>query len=129
MLSFLFWNLAKNSETASYVGRLGLTYTIDAFFLAECPENVSVILAELNQWRRGVYRLLDQPPGKVRVISRLPPERLRRAYTSISDDVSVWRLEGNTFPLFRWLWLIARPESVVQRQRHNLGGLNSFRKN
>jgi hypothetical protein len=72
MISFLFWNLDKNDETVPYVGRLGMTYTFDVFLLAECPEKVSAITTELNGLYGRSYQVVDAPPAKVRVISRLP---------------------------------------------------------
>jgi endonuclease/exonuclease/phosphatase family metal-dependent hydrolase len=94
MLSFLFWNLQKNPKIAPFVGRTALRYDVDVFLFAECPENDSSLLDALNVTGQRPYRVADVIPEKVRLITRLPPERLQQRFTSAQGEAVFWRLEG-----------------------------------
>src|SRR5262245_25459042 len=94
MISFLFWNLAGNEKTIPCVARLALTYTVDLFLLAECPQDQERLVAELNAVRRGTYRISDAFRPKVVVISRLPAGSLTPRFTGLAQDVTIWKLKA-----------------------------------
>ena len=98
MLSFLFWNLNRKEEAASYIARLGLTYTIDLFLCAECPSDPSPIVRGLNALNRGVYHLPAGTPAKVQLLSRLPQSQLTQRFTNIAGDMTIWRLQTSNPP-------------------------------
>jgi hypothetical protein len=111
MLSFLFWNLAKNERTVPYVARLATTYTVDVFLFAECPDDTKPLVETLNATRRGVYWMPNTERTKVRVISRLPETDLIPLFTNIGGDMTIWRLK-TTDPPFLLLAAAHLPAKV-----------------
>ena len=95
MISFLFWNIADNDKTFSFLGRLALTYRIDVFFLAECPKKVAAIAAVLNQQGRGIYRIADKGTTKVRSLSRLPASDFFPHFNNRKGDLTIWNLAAD----------------------------------
>jgi hypothetical protein len=92
MVSFLFWNLARNPKTFVCIGRLAVTYDIDVFFLAECPPDAGSIVVELNPRGRGLYQVVDGGTSKVRGISRLPASEFFFHFNNLHGDLTIWNL-------------------------------------
>jgi hypothetical protein len=98
MISFLFWNLGGKGQTAPYISRIAMTYAVDVFLFAECPDDLSPIVSGLNSSHRGVYGVPGPLQAKVRVFSRLPSSDLTARFTNIGGDMTVWRLRATDPP-------------------------------
>jgi endonuclease/exonuclease/phosphatase family metal-dependent hydrolase len=95
MLSFLFWNIHKNPSIASFVGRIAARHDVDLFLFAECPKkpkDCGPLIDAMNAAQKGTYRFADVLPQRVRVASRLAPERLALRFHG--QEVSVWEVRG-----------------------------------
>jgi endonuclease/exonuclease/phosphatase family metal-dependent hydrolase len=92
MVSFLFWNPAQNPTTIPIIGQLAVSYGVDALFLAECPEDIDSVIAEICVKGGDNYRILDTKPAKVRVISRLREFELLPCFVNRSGDLAIWNL-------------------------------------
>jgi exonuclease III len=99
MLSFLFWNIAGKETTAPYVARLATTYQIDVFLFAECPGDVTALLAEVNAAHRGVYRIPQMERTRVQIITRLSEIDLVPYFTNIGGDMTIWKIRTADPPL------------------------------
>ena len=55
MVTFLFWNLAKNPKIFPFVGHLAVTYDVVVLFLAECSSGLDSIATEFSKRGRGDY--------------------------------------------------------------------------
>lgn len=84
MLSFLFWNISKNS-IAGIVAGLALERDIDLVILAECSDPLGV-LNQLNQAPRRIYFHEPSITGKLHFFSCLPQGsvRLRGEYGGLT---------------------------------------------
>jgi endonuclease/exonuclease/phosphatase family metal-dependent hydrolase len=92
MVSFLFWNVAKNKEAGPFIRRLARRFEIDIFFLAECPKQIDSITLELNRAGVGDYLVADRGVTKVRSVSRLSPSHFFLDFNNVKGDLSIWNL-------------------------------------
>lgn len=95
MVSFLFWNVAGKQETIPFLGRLALTYGIDVFFLAECPDDANAVTHVLNRQGRGIYRIGDTVTTKVKGFSRLPASDFFPHFNNRKGDMTIWNLAAD----------------------------------
>jgi hypothetical protein len=98
MISFLFWNLAKNSAAAPHVARIARSRGVDVFLFAECPADSTPLLAGLTALKQGAYRDAGVTPSKIRAVTRLSPSDFAEAFTNEWGDLTVWRVTKRMMP-------------------------------
>jgi endonuclease/exonuclease/phosphatase family metal-dependent hydrolase len=101
VISFLFWNLAKNPQTLHSLTRLAGSRVIDVFLLAEAPDDLSSFLRGERGSTGTEYQLLSTLPTKVQLLTRLPADRFLPRFTEGLRGLSIWRLSA------------AKPERVL----------------
>jgi hypothetical protein len=92
LISFLFWNIAKNTNIFPHIACLGRHRSIDVFLLAESPDDVNPAIIELNNLRRGKYREASKAKTKVRMLTRLQPPSPDHVFTTLAGETSVWSI-------------------------------------
>jgi hypothetical protein len=98
MLSFLFWNLAKNERTAPYVARLAAAYAVDVFLFAECPDDTQPFLDGLNAAKRGLFWIPKIEKTKVRILSCLQVADVVPLFTNVGGDMTICKLKASDPP-------------------------------
>ena len=92
MISFLFWNINRNSIQQSIV-RLARRYEIDVLMLAECQIEPGILLSELNEGGRFSYHYSPSNCEKIEVFAQFPGEFIRPIYDDELNTLTIRRLE------------------------------------
>lgn len=92
MVSFLFWNTAKEPIVSSHLVCLGRNHSIDVFLIAESPRDLGPAITELNTLRRGIYEEAGRARPKVRTVTRLRPPAIDHIATTLGGETAVWSM-------------------------------------
>lgn len=98
MTSFLFWNVMKK-DLGPLVGAAGLERDADIILLAEAgAKDIDTVQALKAQTGQN-YFALSEEFDKVRIYSRIPPDRWRRRQTDgLSARMAIWSVAVGNHP-------------------------------
>jgi exonuclease III len=93
VITIVFWNVAKRSHVLSHLACLAQSSSVDVFLLAECIQEISPTINELNGLNQGSYHDETTAPAKVRAITRLSRGAFDHHYTN--RHMAIWTLQSS----------------------------------